>query len=134
MSLLWLKTCLLMVSSILLIQSDPAIAESVSFSGGSIELTPAGGGFILDHVANTSGQVVNNLHLELEYTNLYGDRKSKIKNFTFEKLSNGQTFTPQNVLGVTLFYGPDGLPNLENPAYNATKSYWSNHGHRVGAP
>ena len=134
MSLLWLKTCLLMVTSILVLQSEPAKGELVKFSGGSIELTPAAGGFILDHVVNTSGQVVNNLHLELEYTNLYGDRKSKIKTFALEKLSNGQSFTPQNALGVTLFYGPDGLPNLENPAYDANKSYWSNHGNRIFAP
>ena len=123
-----------MVSSIVAIQSEPAKAESMSFPGGSFELTPASGGFVLDHVVNTSGQVVNNLHLVLGYTNLFGERKIKTKNFAFENLGNGQIFTPSNLLGITLFYGPDGLPNLENAAYDATKSYWSNHGNRIIAP
>ena len=134
MSLLWLKACLLMVATVIALQSDSAKGESVRFSGGSIELTPAAGGFVLDHVVNLSGEVVNTLYLELGYTNLFGDRKTKVKNFAFEKLSHGQSFKPKNVLGVTLFYGSDGLPSLDNPAYDATKSYWSSHGNRIIAP
>ena len=134
MALLWLKTCLLMVASVVVVQSAPALGESAGFSGGSIELTPVAGGFILGHVVNTSGQVVNDLHLELGYTNLFGERKIKTKKFSFEKISNGQSFKPKNTLGVTLFYGPEGLPHLENPAYDATKTYWSNQGKRVSAP
>jgi len=134
MALLWLKTCLLMVASVAVVQSAPALGDSASFSGGSIELTPVAGGFVLGHVVNTSGQVVNDLHLELGYTNLFGERKTKIKNFSFEKISNGQSFIPKPTLGVTLFYGAEGLPNLENPAYDATKTYWSIHGNRVNGP
>jgi hypothetical protein len=134
MALFWLKTCLLMVASAAVVQSAPALGESASFSGGSIELTPVAGGFILGHVVNTSGQVVNDLHLELGYTNLFGERKTKIKKFSFEKISNGQSFKPKPILGVTLFYGAEGLPNLENPAYDASKTYWSIHGTRVKGP
>lgn len=134
MAVLWLNTCLLMVASVVVVQNAPALGESASFSGGSFEFTPAAGGFILGHVVNTSGQVVNDLHLELGYTNLLGERKTKIKDFTFEKISNGQSFKPKNTLGVTLFYGSEGLPNVENPAYDATKTHWSNQGKRVSGP
>ena len=134
MALLWLKTCLLMVAGVVVVQSAPALGESASFSGGSMELTPVAGGFVLGHVVNTTGQVVNDLHLEVGYTNLFGERKIKTKDFSFEKISNGQSFKPKNTLGVTLFYGPEGLPNLENPAYDATKTYWSNQGKRVSGP
>ncbi len=123
-----------MVASMVVVQSAPAQGESARFSGGSIELTPVAGGFVLGPVVNTTGQVVNNLHLELGYTNLAGERKTKIKDFSFETISHGQSFKPKNTLGVTLFYGPEGLPSLENPAYDATKTYWSNQGKRVSGP
>ena len=134
MALFWLKTCLLMVTSVVVVQSAPALGESASFSGGSIELTTVAGGFVLGHVVNTTGQVVNDLHLELGYTNLFGERKTKIKDFSFEKISNGQSFIPKHTLGVILFYGSEGLPSLDNPAYDATKTYWSIHGKRVETP
>ena len=134
MSLFSLKTYSLLVAVIAVIQSAPAMGESLVFPGGSLELTPAAGGFVLDHVVNTTGQVVNNLHLVLRYTNLLGDRKLKTKDFPFGKLNNGEAFKPSALLGVTLFYGPDGMPNVENPAYDASKTYWSYYGNRVIAP
>jgi hypothetical protein len=134
MSLSGLKTCWLLIAGITVIQSVPARGESLSFPGGSFELTPAAGGFVLDHVMNTTGQAVNHLHLELGYTNLFGESKLTTKNFSFEKLGNGEAFKPSALFGVTLFYGPDGMPNIENPAYDASKTYWSIYGNRINAP
>jgi len=109
MALLWLKTCLLMVASVAVVQSAPALGDSASFSGGSIELTPVAGGFVLGHVVNTSGQVVNDLHLELGYTNLFGERKTKIKNFSFEKSAMVKASYPS--------------PPLESPFSMVQKGY-----------
>lgn len=121
-----LKASLLLITGFAALQCTAVLADSVKFQGGSFEIKPAAGGFILDRVVNNTGQVVNNLHLEIEYTNLMGERRVKQKSFKLQNLKHGQSFTPPAWLGVTILYGSDGLPSIDNASYDASKSYWGN--------